>query len=70
MLKATHTKWAPWTLIDFNDQKLGRLTLLRHLIDHIPGKKMPAAKVRMPPLRGKPKRERFETLKPIREFRA
>lgn len=68
MLKATHTKYAPWTLVDFNDQKLGRLTLLRHLIDHIPWKKRPSTKIQLPPLRGKPKRERFETLKPIRSF--
>ena len=27
MLEATHTPHAPWTLIDFNDQALGRLTL-------------------------------------------
>ena len=26
MLKATHTTHAPWTLVDFNDQKRGRLT--------------------------------------------
>ncbi len=69
MLKATHTKDAPWTLVDFNDQKLGRLTLVRHVIDHIPWKKRPAVKLQLPPLRGKPKRERFEELKPIRSFR-
>ena len=68
MLKATHTKFAPWTLVDFNDQKLGRLTLLRHLLDHIPWKKRPAVKMQLPPLSGKPKRERFEELKPIRNF--
>ena len=27
MLEATHTPHAPWTLVDFNDQALGRLTL-------------------------------------------
>ena len=70
MLKATHTKFAPWTLVDFNDQKLGRLTLLRHLLDHIPWKKRPPVKLELPPLRGKPKRERFEGLKPIPAFRA
>jgi len=68
MLKATHTKFAPWTLVDFNDQKLGRLTLLRHMIDHIPWKKRPAMKLQLPPLKGKPKRERFQELKPIRSF--
>ena len=36
MLKATHTKWAPWTLVDFNDQKRGRLTLVRDLLDRLP----------------------------------
>jgi polyphosphate kinase 2 len=69
MLKATHTKSAPWTLVNFNDQKQGRLTLLRHLIDHTPFKKRPLPKVKLPPLSGKPKRERFGTLKPIRDFR-
>ena len=34
MLKATHTTHAPWTLVDFNDQKRGRLTLIRDLLDH------------------------------------
>ena len=36
MLKATNTKWAPWTLVDFNDQKRGRLTLVRDLLDRLP----------------------------------
>ncbi len=70
MLKATHSKHAPWILVDFNDQKTGRLTLLRHLLDHSPFKKQPPPKLRLPPLPGKPKRERFETLRPIRSFRA
>ena len=37
MLAATHTDFAPWTLVDFNDQPLGRLTLLRDLLDRVPG---------------------------------
>jgi polyphosphate kinase len=36
MFKATHTKVAPWTVVDMNDQKRGRLNLLRHLLDSIP----------------------------------
>ena len=28
MLKATHTEYAPWTIVDFNDQQHGRLTLV------------------------------------------
>ena len=38
MLEATHTGNAPWTLVDFNDQKLGRLTLIRDLLDRVPDK--------------------------------
>ncbi len=36
MLRATHTDHAPWTLVDFNDQKRGRLTLIRNLLDRLP----------------------------------
>ena len=36
MLAATHTEHAPWTLVDFNDQKRGRLTLVRDLLDRLP----------------------------------
>ena len=69
MLKATHSKYAPWTLVDFNDQRLGRLTLVRDLLDRLPDTKVPDAKVVLPPLSGKPKRERFGVLKPIPDFR-
>jgi polyphosphate kinase len=65
MLKATHTKFAPWTLVDFNDQKIGRLTLLRHLIESLPAKARPLAKITLPPLSGRAQREQFKTLKPI-----
>jgi polyphosphate kinase 2 (PPK2 family) len=36
MLKATHTKHAKWTLVDFNDQRRGRLTLIRDFLDRLP----------------------------------
>ena len=32
--------WAPWTLVDFNDQRLGRLTLIRDLLDRLPDTKV------------------------------
>ena len=35
MLRATHTSHAPWTLVDFNDQKRGRLTLIRDFLDRV-----------------------------------
>jgi len=66
MLKATHTKHAPWTLVDFNDQRRGRLTLIRHLLDQIPDHEVPAAKIEFPHLDHAPLKERFSgPLKPI-----
>ncbi|WP_428503021.1 polyphosphate kinase 2 [Roseateles sp.] len=67
MLKATHKKCAPWTLVDFNDQRLGRLTLIRHLLDHLPDVRVPQAKLKFPALGSKPLTEHFSgSLKPIR----
>ena len=68
MLDATHTKHAPWTLVDFNDQKRGRLTLLRHLLDNVPGKRQALIQGQLTPLSGKLKRERYGALKPIPDF--
>lgn len=66
MLEATHTRQAPWTLVDFNDQRRGRLTLIRHLLDHLPDVTVPPAAIEFPPLKRKAKREHFGTaLKPI-----
>jgi polyphosphate kinase 2 len=66
MLEATHTKHAPWTLVDFNDQKRGRLALIRDLLDRLPDVNVPAEKIVFPPLPAKPLRERFTAgLKPI-----
>jgi polyphosphate kinase len=66
MLDATHTKSAPWTLVDFNDQRAGRLKLIRHLLDHLPDTKVPDEKIVFPPLPGKPLKESFKgTLEPI-----
>ncbi|MEQ1805573.1 MAG: polyphosphate kinase 2 [Burkholderiaceae bacterium] len=66
MLEATHTKSAPWTLVDFNDQRRGRLTLIRHLLDHLPDTQVPDEKIEFPPLQGKPLKESFRgKLQPI-----
>ena len=61
MLKATHTRRAPWVLVDFNDQRRGRLTMIRHLLDQIPDRKVPETLVEFPPLGHAPLRERFGT---------
>ena len=67
MLAATHSKRAPWTLVDFNDQRRGRLTLIRHLLNHLPDTKVEAEGIEMLPLAGKPLKESFRgSLKPIR----
>jgi len=66
MLKATHVRAAPWTLVDFNDQRHGRLTLIRHLLDQLPDTAVPEEPIEFPPLAGKPHKERFPVLKPIR----
>ena len=66
MLEATHTPNAPWTLVDFNDQKRGRLTLIRHLLDALPEVELPDEPIELPPLEHKPRRERYEgPLKPL-----
>ncbi len=66
MLEATHTKHAPWTLVDFNDQRRGRLQLIRHLIDALPEHAVPEVPVDFPPLGHAPLKERFKGgLKPI-----
>jgi polyphosphate kinase 2 len=66
MLKATHNKYAPWTLVDFNDQRRGRLSLIRHLLDHVPRKPVPDATPAFPPLGHAPLKERFKgPLEPI-----
>jgi len=68
MLKATHTKHAPWTLVDFNDQKRGRLTLVRDLLDRMPDWKVEEVEVDLPPLNGKPSKERYEVVQPLAGF--
>ncbi|WP_202840679.1 polyphosphate kinase 2 [Luteimonas saliphila] len=70
MLKATHTRYAPWTLVDFNDQKRGRLTLIRDLLDRLPDTRIPPPDIHLSPLEGKPLRERYGVLRPLKPFRA
>ena len=66
MLKATHTAHAPWTLVDFNDQRRGRLTLIRDLLDRLPDTRVDPEPLDMPPLGHEPLVEAFTVLKPIR----
>ncbi|WP_211371729.1 polyphosphate kinase 2 [Marilutibacter maris] len=68
MLEATHSKHAPWTLVDFNDQKRGRLTLIRDLLDRLPDREVPTPEIEYPPLGHPPLEERYRALEPIRNF--
>ena len=69
MLAATHTEHAPWTLVDFNDQALGRLTLLRDLLDRMPDTELPLAQIEWPPLNDEPLKETYSVLEPIPVYR-
>ena len=67
MFKASHTEHAPWFVVNFNDQREGRLNLIRHLLDQIPDTEVPPETVELPPLTGKPQREKYTgPVKPIR----
>jgi polyphosphate kinase len=59
MLKATHTEFAPWTLVDFNDQRAGRLKLIRNLLDRLPDTAVKEQPLKFPRLKGKPLKETF-----------
>ena len=68
MLAATHKKYAPWTLVDFNDQSLGRLTLLQDLLERLPDTRLPQSEIVWPPLAAKPSKEKYKVLDPIEDF--
>ncbi|MBO9663656.1 polyphosphate kinase 2 [Dokdonella sp.] len=59
MLKATHSERAPWFVVDFNDQKRGRLNLIAHLLSQLPERAPPDKPLKLPKLKGKPGRERL-----------
>lgn len=66
MFKHTHSKHAPWTVVDFNDQKRGRLVLIRDLLDRLPDIELADQPLELPPLARKPEKERFKgPCKPI-----
>ena len=68
MLAATHTAWAPWTLVDFNDQRLGRLTLIRDLLDRLPDTQVEPEPLEFPPLEREPLTEQYGVVEPIAPF--
>lgn len=65
MLRASHTPHAPWTLVDFNDQKRGRLTLIRNLLDRLPDTHVPVEDLALPPLPAEPLSETYSIVEPL-----
>ncbi|MDG5751801.1 polyphosphate kinase 2 [Qipengyuania sp. XHP0211] len=68
MLAATHTEHAPWTLVDFNDQKRGRLTLVRDLLDRLPDTHVEPPAIDFPELGRDPSTESYSVLKSIAPY--
>ena len=68
MFKATHTKHAPWHVVRFDDQRRGRLNLIRHLLEHVDDMSVPSPKITLPRLKHKPSKEHFDgRVRPIKE---
>ncbi|MFA6230142.1 MAG: polyphosphate kinase 2 [Rhodanobacter sp.] len=57
MIERTQRENAPWFVVDFNDQKRGRINLIRHLLDQIQLHEKPITKIKLPKLKSKPRRE-------------
>jgi polyphosphate kinase 2 len=68
MFTATNSAHAPWTVVDFNDQKRGRLTLIRHLLDRLPDTHVQVEPVDWPKLDHPPLTEAFGVLQPVLPF--
>jgi hypothetical protein len=67
MFRATHMKASPWTVVAFDDQRRGRLNLIRHLLRSLPYKQVADKPLSLDPLPSAPRREEFRArLRPIR----
>ena len=52
-------------MVDFNDQAVGRLTLLRDLLDRLPDTRLPYPELEWPNLPHVPLKEQYSVMKPI-----
>ena len=55
MIKATHTREAPWYIVPADDKRRARLNLIRHLLDSIPYKKVREDLPKIPKAQPRPK---------------
>ena len=51
--KKTHSKHAPWYVVDANDQKRARLNMIAHLLEQLPEQKVPTEALSLAPLKRK-----------------
>ena len=49
MLKASHSKHAPWHIIRSDDKRRARLNCISHILERIPYKRVKAERVKLPP---------------------
>jgi polyphosphate kinase len=56
MIKATHTREAPWHIVPADDKRRARLNLIRNLLDSIPYKKVKIDLPSIPKAQPRPKR--------------
>ena len=59
---------ARWTLVDFNVQRRGRLTLIRDLLDRLPDTHVEPDALELQPLEREPAQESFAVLGPIAPY--
>jgi polyphosphate kinase 2 (PPK2 family) len=57
MIERTHSDRAPWFVANFNDQKRGRINLIRHLLRQVPMHDKAVPPVKLPKLKHKPGKE-------------
>lgn len=54
-------------MVEFDDQRRGRLNLIQHLLDLVPDCKLPIEPLELPPLTTKPLKERYDgPVKPVK----
>lgn len=51
--KVTHSKHAPWIVVDANDQKRARLNMIAHLLEQLPDQKIAPEPMTLEPLKRK-----------------
>ncbi len=69
MFKHTHISEAPWTMVDMNHQKRGRLNMVRHLLDALPDHEIALESMQLQALKSAPKKESYPKSIPVAKAR-